>query len=49
VPGWWPRWSSQPALSDARSRPCDSHTYNGLKMRFCATLGEEPEVKVGLV
>jgi hypothetical protein len=36
-------------VSDARCRPCDSQTYDALKVRFWATLGqEEPEVKVVL-
>jgi hypothetical protein len=34
---------------DARSRPCDSQSYNGLKVRFCATVGEEAEIEVALV
>jgi hypothetical protein len=28
--------------------PCDNQSYNGLKVRFSATLGEEPEIEVGL-
>ena len=35
--------------SDARSRPCDSQSYNGPKVRFSATVGEEPKVEVALV
>jgi hypothetical protein len=27
----------------------DSHTYNGLKVRFSAKVGEEPEIEVRLV
>ena len=27
-----------------RARPCDSQSYDGLKVRFSATLGEESEV-----
>ena len=27
----------------------DSQSYNGLKVRFSATVGKEPEVEVGLV
>jgi hypothetical protein len=34
--------------SDAKSRPCDSQYYDGLKLYFSATVGEEPEVEVGL-
>jgi hypothetical protein len=43
------------ALSEAnpyavRTSPRDSHTYDALiKVRFTATLGEGPEVEVGLV
>ena len=33
----------------ARSFPCNSQSYDGLKVRFSATLGEAPEVEVGLV
>jgi hypothetical protein len=33
----------------ARTSPCDSQSYNGLKVRFSVTVGEEPEVEVGLV
>ena len=29
--------------------PCDSHTYNTLKLRFSATLGAEREAEVPLV
>jgi hypothetical protein len=29
--------------------PCNSRSYNGLKLRFTATVGEEPEVEVGLI
>jgi hypothetical protein len=29
--------------------PCDSQSYDALKVRFSATLGEEPQVEVGLV
>jgi hypothetical protein len=36
-------------FSDARSRTCDRHTYNELKVHFSATVGEKPEVEVGLV
>ena len=32
-----------------RSRRCDSQSHDALKVRFSATLGEEPEVEVGLV
>jgi hypothetical protein len=31
-----------------RTSPCTVRTHNTLKVRFSATLGEEPEVKVGL-
>jgi hypothetical protein len=41
--------ASQSACSDARSLPCDSRTYNGLKVRFSATVGEEPVVELALV
>jgi hypothetical protein len=33
----------------ARTCPSDSRSYDTLKVRFSATLGEEPEVEVGLV
>ena len=33
--------------SDARSRPCDERSYNGLTVRFSATVGEEPDVTLG--
>jgi hypothetical protein len=36
-------------FSDARSRSWDCHTYNGLKVHFSTTVGEKPEVEVGLV
>jgi hypothetical protein len=40
----------RPGSSDARSRPCNGRSYNGLELRFTATVGqEEPEVEVGLV
>jgi hypothetical protein len=29
--------------------PCDRRSYNTPKVRFSATLGEEPEVEVALV
>ena len=29
--------------------PCDSQSYDPLKVRFCATVGEEPQVEVALV
>jgi hypothetical protein len=29
--------------------PCDSQTYNGLKDRFIATLGQEPEKELTCV
>jgi len=29
-------------------RPCDSQTYDGLQVRFSATVVEEPEVEVAL-
>jgi hypothetical protein len=32
-----------------RTSPCDSQSYDALKVSFSATLGEEPEVEVGLV
>jgi hypothetical protein len=31
------------------TRPCEFRTYIALKVHFSATLGEEPEVKMGLV
>ncbi len=31
----------------ARASPCKSQSYDDLKVRFSATLGEEPEVEVG--
>jgi hypothetical protein len=41
---------------DARSPPCDSQTYDALKVRydalkvrFSSTLGEEPDIEVTLV
>jgi hypothetical protein len=37
---------SRPGSSDAKSSPCDSQTYNGLKVHFSATVGEEPETEV---
>jgi hypothetical protein len=33
----------------ASTSPCDSQTYNGLMIRFSATVGEEPEIEVALV
>jgi hypothetical protein len=33
---------------DATSRPCDSQSYDALRVRFTATLGEEPVVDVVL-
>jgi hypothetical protein len=47
--GWSPRSCSPQGSSDAWSSPCDSQTYNGLTVRFSATVGEEPEVGVGQV
>jgi hypothetical protein len=47
-PGWSPRSCWRQSSSGARSRPCDSQSYNGLKVRFSATVGEEPEVEVAL-
>jgi hypothetical protein len=35
-------------LPAARTSPCDSQRYNGLKVRFSATVREEPEVEVAL-
>jgi hypothetical protein len=35
---------SRPGSSEAKSRPCDSQTYNGLKVHFSAMVGEETEV-----
>jgi hypothetical protein len=29
--------------------PCDERSYDRLKVRFCATLGREPEIEVALV
>ena len=41
---------SPPELPHQRSThlPCDSRSYDGLKVRFSATVGEEPEVEVTL-
>jgi hypothetical protein len=42
---------SAPAKQDAScwyARPCTVQSYNALKVRFSATLGEEPEVELGL-
>ena len=41
---------SPPELPHQRSThlPCDSRSYDGLKGRFSATVGEEPEVEVTL-
>jgi hypothetical protein len=33
----------------AHTSPCDSQSYNALKIRFSAVVGEEPEVEVALV
>ena len=33
----------------SRVTPDDGRTYNDLEVRFSATLGEEPEIEVGLV
>jgi hypothetical protein len=33
----------------ARTCPCDSQSYDALKVRFSATVGGELEVEVGLV
>jgi hypothetical protein len=30
----------------SRTSPCDSQCYNALKVRFPATVGEEPEVEL---
>ncbi len=35
--------------SDARSRPYTVRTDDAVKLRFSATVGEEPEVEVALV
>jgi hypothetical protein len=48
-PGSSPRSCSRRGSADARSRPCDSQSYNGLKVPFSATVGEEPEVELALV
>jgi hypothetical protein len=40
---------SRPGSSGARSHPYTVRTDDALKVRFSATLGEEPEVEVGLV
>jgi hypothetical protein len=37
-----------PSSSGARSHPCDRRTDNALKVRFSATLGQEPEIEVAL-
>ena len=41
--------SQKSKLKAARSAPDDSRTYNGPKVHFFATIGEEPEVEVELV
>ena len=37
------------AQSYAKSHPRHSHSYDGLTIHFSATVGEKPEVEVGLV
>ena len=39
---------SRPSSSGARSHPCNRQSYNDLKVRFSATVGEEPEFEVAL-
>jgi hypothetical protein len=41
-------WEIQ-AVGSTHLPPCDSHTYDALKIRFSATGGEEPEVEVRLI
>jgi hypothetical protein len=41
------RFSTQPY--PARTSPCDSQSYDAPKVCFSATVGEEPEIEVGLV
>jgi hypothetical protein len=36
--------SHQSKPYSARTSPCDSQTYNGLKVHFSATVGEEAEI-----
>ena len=48
-PGSSPRSCSRPSSSGAKSPPRDSQSYDALKVRFSATLGQEPEVEVALV
>jgi hypothetical protein len=40
--------SHKPKPYVARTSPCTKQSYNALKVRFSATLGEKPEVEVGL-
>jgi hypothetical protein len=44
-----PRSCSRPGSSDGRYRPYTVRTDDALKIRFSATLGEEPEIEVALV
>ena len=48
-PGTSPRSCSLPSSSDARARLCTVRTDYIPKIRFSATLGEEPEAQVGPV
>ena len=40
--------SETQAVGRARTSPCDSQTYDALWVRFSATVGEGPEVELGL-
>jgi hypothetical protein len=45
----WKGCSQKPKPWAASTSPCDIRTYCGLKVRFSATVGEEPEVEVALI
>jgi hypothetical protein len=36
-------------MQAACASPCDSQSYDALEVRFSATVGQEPEIEVGLV
>jgi ABC-type uncharacterized transport system permease subunit len=42
-------FSETQAVGSPRTSPCDSQSYDASKVRFSATLGEEPEVEVAMV
>jgi hypothetical protein len=44
---WERAWGAKPKA--ARTSPDDSGPYNGLKLPFCATLGQEPELEMAVV